>query len=65
VVDESGLTGKFDMRLQWNGPVRDRDGLPTVSLKNALRDQGFELRRAKRPIDALVIESAEKPDEDR
>ena len=65
VVDESGLTGTFDIRLQWNGPARDRDGLPTVSVKNALRAQGFELRRVKRPIDALVIEAAEKPDEDR
>jgi uncharacterized protein (TIGR03435 family) len=65
VVDESGLSGKYDLRLQWNGPVRSRDGSPTPFVNNVLRGEGLELRRAKRPIDALVIESAEKPDEDR
>jgi uncharacterized protein (TIGR03435 family) len=65
VVDESGLSGKYDLQLQWNGPVRTRDGGPTPFLNNVLRVEGLELRRAKRPFDALVIESAEKPDEDR
>ena len=65
VVDDSGLSETFDLTLKWNGPARGFDGSPNPQLVKALRAQGLDLGRAKRPIDALVIANAEKPEEDR
>ena len=72
VVDETGLQGAFDIRLEFSSdqmpipippgdtpPAAPRDGL---SLFTALEDQlGLELRSVRGPVDVIVIESAERP----
>ena len=58
VVDKTGLTGIFDLELQWN----DTDG---PSLVTAVQEQlGLKLDAQRGPVDVLVIDSAEPPTED-
>jgi uncharacterized protein (TIGR03435 family) len=58
VVDKTGLTGIFDLELQWN----DTDG---PSLVTAVQEQlGLKLDAQRGPVDVLVIDSAQKPIED-
>ena len=59
VVDRTGLTGKFDFELDWGrgDPSDDRPSILT-----ALPEQlGLRLDSAKVPIQAVVIDHAEKP----
>lgn len=70
VVDETKLSGWFDVRLQWasgaaalpsTAPPADVE-LP--SLFTALREQlGLKLEAAERPIEMIVIDKAERPTE--
>jgi uncharacterized protein (TIGR03435 family) len=70
VVDETGLTGLYDMVLQYD-PVRQPADLATLrasrdfaspSLKTALQQQlGLRLEEVKGPLDVIVIESVEQP----
>ncbi|HEV2664660.1 MAG TPA: TIGR03435 family protein [Blastocatellia bacterium] len=53
VVDETGLKDKYDWDLPYN-----RAGSDVLVI--ALREQlGLELRKAKRPMEVLIIEKAE------
>jgi uncharacterized protein (TIGR03435 family) len=71
VVDRTGLTGLFDIQLEFASetrqlqprPVFTKDsGLPT--LRDALQDQlGLKLETGKGPIEVVVIESVERPSE--
>ena len=73
VVDQTGLKGRYDFRLQLpagilsfsaaapnpDAPLADPKGTPFL---NALRDQfGLKLVSAKGPIRKLVIDHAEPP----
>jgi uncharacterized protein (TIGR03435 family) len=68
VVDETKLSGWFDVRLQWatgtaalssTAPPADVE-LP--SLFTALREQlGLKLEAAERPVEMIVIDTAERP----
>jgi bla regulator protein BlaR1 len=70
VVDQTGLTGKFDFTLQWT-PERPappsaestpRPGSTRLTISEALRDQlGMKLKRAKLPVSTLVIDHIEPP----
>jgi uncharacterized protein (TIGR03435 family) len=71
VVDQTGLTGKYDINLQWPSPppsssdapapARSEDGSPIFS---ALREQlGLKLESRKGPVEVLVIDRATKPTE--
>jgi uncharacterized protein (TIGR03435 family) len=71
VVDRTGLTGLFDIRLEFADqrrqlqprPVFAQDSeLPT--LRDALQEQlGLKLETGKGPIEVVVIESVERPSE--
>ena len=72
VVDQTGLSGKFDFTIEWspetNGippqagePVPDTQG---PSFQAALREQlGLRLESTKAPLQILVIENVERPSE--
>src|SRR5262249_45011467 len=49
VIDQTGLTQKFDIDLKWEGDLE--------ALKRALHDQlGLELVPANQPVEILVVE---------
>jgi uncharacterized protein (TIGR03435 family) len=60
VIERTGLTGDFDIRLEWApGPADDGPSLFT-----AVQDQlGLKLESTKAPFDVIVIEHAERPKE--
>ena len=55
VLDRTGLTGRFDMEMNWS---REPSGDPDLeSLKQALLDRlGLELVSAREPLEVLVVE---------
>jgi uncharacterized protein (TIGR03435 family) len=71
VVDETGLSGEFDIELDWlpdtdpsslSGPPTQVDG---VSIFTAVQEQlGLKLEPKKGPVDVIVIDHAEKPTPD-
>jgi uncharacterized protein (TIGR03435 family) len=70
VVDQTGLSGRFDFTLQWtpesNGPAQSGADTPLNSLGTtfveALKDQlGMKLKPAKAPLDVPVVDHVEKP----
>ncbi len=79
VVDETGLTGNYDITLHWapdeSQPLRDLDGKPVSDGKlppaypdpaffTALQDQlGLRLESQIAPVEVLVIDHAEQPSE--
>jgi bla regulator protein blaR1 len=72
VVDQTGLTGRFDFTLQWmpesNGPAPSGADAPLDSqgatFLQALKDQlGMKLKSTKAPIDVLVVDHVERPSE--
>jgi uncharacterized protein (TIGR03435 family) len=64
VLDKTGLTGKFNIKLQWNREASD-SGVPGMSLFTALREQlGLQLAPATGPVQVIVIEDARPPDPD-
>ena len=79
VVDRTGLTGNYDLDLQWTpdqmpqgrgDPPPGAPPLPAIdpngpSLFTALQEQlGVKLESIKGPVDVLVIDHAEQPTED-
>jgi bla regulator protein blaR1 len=76
VVDQTGLTGFFDVDLEWdpNANALRVDAIPGASagadgtgatIFAAVRDQlGLKLDSQRAPTDVLVIDSVEKPTED-
>ncbi len=77
VVDHTGLTGVFDLDMQFNGDVLAALRLPAgiarpddaatemPSFFTALQEQlGLKLESTKGPVDVLVIDHVEHPTED-
>lgn len=66
VVDQTGLTGRYDFELHWapdNTPA-DSPLAASPSIFTAVEEQlGLKLEPATAPLDTLVIDSAEKPSE--
>ena len=65
-VDQTGLTGKYDFKLDWtpdNTPVTDSvDFGPSIF--TAVEEQlGLQLRPTKGPLDTIIIDHAEMPSE--
>jgi uncharacterized protein (TIGR03435 family) len=70
VVDEAGLTGSFDFKLEWTpeaSPSADPSQvLPPAgeSIFAAIQEQlGLKVESKKGPVETIVIEKAEKPSE--
>jgi uncharacterized protein (TIGR03435 family) len=70
VVDEAGLTGSFDFKLEWTpeaSPSPDPSQAPPSageSIFTAIREQlGLNVESKKGPVETIVIEKAEKPSE--
>jgi uncharacterized protein (TIGR03435 family) len=63
IIDKSGLTGRYDFRLEYDVPegfgANPLGGGP--ELMNALEKQaGLKLVKTKAPMDVLIIDSAER-----
>lgn len=74
VVDRTGLDGRYDMRLHYQGGVILSANAPPVArpveatelrpLTGAIREQlGVRLQRTRAPVEVLVIERVERPSE--
>jgi bla regulator protein blaR1 len=72
VVDETGLTGSYQFDLRWTpdppaGPGAEpaaTGDASAASLPTALQEQlGLKLESRRRPVEAIVIESVERPSE--
>jgi uncharacterized protein (TIGR03435 family) len=75
VIDKTGLTGKYDITLDWTPDERIAFGLPPDAAKaaaesglpdlfGALQQQlGLKLEAQKGSVEVLVIDHAEKPSE--
>jgi len=71
VVDKTGVSGKFDINLQWTpdqAPAGAENVGPeasAVSLFTALEEQlGLKVESSRGPVDVLVIDRVERPDDD-
>jgi uncharacterized protein (TIGR03435 family) len=76
VVDETGLTGTFDMDVQWvpepgvDATIQGQGPLVTApaasgSIFTALQEQlGLRLESARDPVEVLVVESVTRPTPD-
>jgi uncharacterized protein (TIGR03435 family) len=54
VVDQTGLTGRYDIDLDWTPDVTDASG---TSISTALQEPlGLQLESTKGPVDVLVID---------
>ena len=65
VVDQTGLTGRFDLRLTWtpDGPAQATESADAPpDLFTAIQEElGLKLVSTKAPVDVLVIDHIEKP----
>ncbi len=70
VVDKTGLSGRYDFDLEWapdesqfggDGPTSSADA-PSSPLFSAIQQQlGLRLVATRGPVDALVVDKAERP----
>lgn len=68
LVDQTGLTGKYDFNLKWTSDSPSADASDAVSstpsLFTALQEQlGLRLVPTKAPIEVLVIDHIDRPSE--
>lgn len=63
VVDATGLSGNFDIDLQWTpDPALPPGVVDSGAMFTAIREQlGLRLQPARAPLDVLVIDSVERP----
>ncbi|HTA47453.1 MAG TPA: TIGR03435 family protein [Bryobacteraceae bacterium] len=68
VVDQTGLSGRYDFRIEWM-PELNRTPSPDVdsqapSLREAVREElGVKLEPTKAPIRVLIVDHVERPTE--
>ena len=64
IVDETGLTGYYDVLLKWTADDTSADTTVGPSIFAAIQDTlGLRLSGGKQPIDVLVIDHVERPTE--
>jgi uncharacterized protein (TIGR03435 family) len=62
IVDKTGLTGTFDIHLEWTDDADTADTSVGTPIFTALREQlGLKLESAKGPVEVLVIDHIGKP----
>jgi len=66
VIDKTGLSGTFDIHLEWaddaSNATVDPDSSNRASIFTALREQlGLKLESAKGPVEVIVIDHIERP----
>jgi uncharacterized protein (TIGR03435 family) len=64
VVDRTGLTGAFDLKLTW--PVDDqfvgRGASASPTIFTAIQEQlGLRLQSGRGPVEMLIVDRAERP----
>jgi uncharacterized protein (TIGR03435 family) len=59
VLDHTGLTGSYDFRTEYR-PEGERPDVVSM-IFTSLQELGLKLEASKGPIEAIVIEHAEKP----
>lgn len=59
VVDATGLTGLFDLNLDFNVDESKSDEGPTIF--EAVQRVGLKLEARKGPVEVVVIDHVEKP----
>lgn len=67
VVDNTGLTGQFDLKLEWETEDRfgGRGASASPTIIPAIQDQlGLRLESTRGPVETLVIDRVEQPTED-
>lgn len=62
VIDETGLSGSYDVTAEWAPEASTDTG--AASIFTALQDQlGLKLESGKAPVEIIVIDNLEKPSE--
>ena len=62
VVDETGLTGKYDFTLKWTPDEQRGMANAGPSIFTALQEQlGLKLESTKGPVDTIVVDHIERP----
>jgi len=59
VLNRTGISGSFDFRYEYS-PAEARPDINAVILES-LQELGLKLSASKAPVDAIVIDHAEKP----
>lgn len=61
LINETGLTGEYDIRLDFASIHADATADPAPTLSSALKDQlGLDLRLVRAPMDVIVIDAADR-----
>lgn len=64
VIDRTGLTGLYDLTLEWAGMLNGQPNPEGPTFEEALRDElGLKLQSDKGPVEILVIDHIEHPSE--
>jgi uncharacterized protein (TIGR03435 family) len=64
VLDQTGLTGRYDFTLAWSNPLTGAPDSTDPSIFAALPEQlGLKLEPRRAPVEVLVIDRAELPEE--
>ncbi len=62
VVDRTGLTGKYDIKLTWTPDELQESANARPTLFTAIQEQlGLKLESTKGAVDAIVVDQVEKP----
>jgi uncharacterized protein (TIGR03435 family) len=60
IVDNTGLTGKYDLRLEWRTLAEIEAGANGSTLPQAVEKLGLTLNKKRETADMLVIDNCEK-----